>query len=252
MENIRVCILGGCKNAEPFLPGVLANLTLVSSWFKECRVVIYENDSTDRTHEMLDEWASEKGHNIHRQIIKETNLNDRYPDRTIRLAYIRNTLLCHIPPGFDYFMMVDLDDVFSRPVKKESFESCFAMRDAWDVVTANGLDEYYDIWPLRIPGVIEFDCWQKYYEMWRSKKYTQAEATYEAIEKFKDYMRDVDKPMYVDGAFNIAMISKVSIIRPCCRYAGIDKGESCTEHYPFQKCLRSHGARIMFNPNFRL
>ena len=252
MNTSSICILGACKNSEPFLPAVLANLDTVSSWFRETRVVIYENDSTDRTHEMLMDWAAVKQHNVHRQIIRESNLNARFSDRAIRLAYIRNTLLCHIPPGFDYFMMVDLDDVFTRPVRKESFDSCFALKDKWDIVTANGYEGYYDIWPLRIPGVIEFDCWQKYYELWRSKKYTQKEATYEAIEKFKDYMCAVKEPMYVDGAFNVAMISKVSIIRPCCRYSGLTDGVSCTEHYPFQKCLRSHGARILFNPDFRL
>jgi hypothetical protein len=252
MDAARICILGACKNSEPFLPGVLANLELVSTWFKECRVVIYENDSTDRTHAILTEWANAREHNVHRHIISETNLDARYSDRTVRLAYIRNTLLCHVPPGFDYFMMVDLDDVFSRPVQKASFDSCFAIRDKWDVVTANGYGGYYDIWPLRIPGVIEFDCWEKYYELWRSQKYTQAEAAYEAIEKFKDYMLNVKEPIYVDGAFNVAMIARVSAIRPCCRYAGVDKEVSCTEHVPFQRCLRSHGARILFNPDFRL
>lgn len=252
MEQSTICILGACKNSEPFLPDVLDNIKVISSWFKECRVVIYENDSTDRTHEMLMEWVSLREHNVHRQVISESNLNARFPGRTVRLAHIRNTLLHHIPPGFDYFMMVDLDDVFTHPVRKESFDSCFEMKDKWDVVTANGYGGYYDIWALRVPGVIEFDCWQRYYELIRSGKYTQKQATYEAIEKFKDYMHGVKEPMYVDGAFNVAMISKVSILRPCCRYSGVADNISCCEHYPFQKCLRSHGARILFNPNFRL
>jgi hypothetical protein len=252
MDQSTICILGACKNSEPFLPSVLANLELITSWFKECRVVIYENDSTDNTHSILMDWSRIGGHNIHRQIIKETNLNDRFADRTVRLAYIRNTLLCHVPPSFDYFMMVDMDDVFSRPVQKASFDSCFALKDMWDVVTANGYGGYYDIWALRIPGVIEFDCWEKYYELWRSEKYTQQEATYEAIEKFKGHMADVKTPMYVDAAFNVAMISKVSNVKPCCRYSGVSDGKSCCEHVPFQRCLRSHGARILFNPDFRL
>jgi hypothetical protein len=252
MDQTTICIVGACKNAEPFLETVLSNLSTISSWFKECRIVIYENDSTDRTHEMLMEWASVEGHNIHRHVIKETNLNARFSDRTVRLAYIRNTLICHVPSNFDYFMMVDLDDVFSRPVDKKSFDSCFEMKDKWDVVTANGYGGYYDIWALRVPGVIEFDCWQKYYELMRSGKYTQQQATYEAVDKFKDYMRDVTEPTYVYGAFNVAMISKVSIVKPCCKYSGIYEGKSSVEHFPFQKCLRSHGARILFNPNFRL
>jgi hypothetical protein len=252
MDQAKICILGACKNSEPFLPVVLANLDRVASWFKESRIVIYENDSTDKTHSMLMEWTTLGGNGIHREVVKESNLSNRFADRTVRLAYIRNTLLCHIPPSFDYFMMVDLDDVFSHPVEKASFDSCFALKDTWDIVTANGYGGYYDIWALRVPDVIEFDCWWKFYELQRSGKYTEKEAVYESVEKYKDYMASVTKPMYVDGAFNIAMISKVSVVKPCCKYSGIYENRSCVEHFPFQKCLRSHGTRILFNPDFRL
>jgi glycosyltransferase involved in cell wall biosynthesis len=252
MENYKLCILGACKNSEAYLPTTLSNIDTIASWFKESRLVIYENDSTDGTVTLLQNWASQKSNGITRHVIKENNLNNRFADRTVRLAYIRNTLLCHIPPDFDYFMMVDLDDVFNSAVQKESFDSCFEIQDRWDVVTANGKLGYYDIWPLRIPGIIEFDCWLKFYEFFRSRKYTKEEAEYEAVYKFTHIMNAITEPTYVNSAFNVGMISKVSIVKPCCRYSGILDGNSCVEHVPFQNCLRSHGARILYNPNFRL
>jgi len=252
MENYKVCILGACKNTEAYLPITLSNLDTIASWFKESRIVIYENDSTDGTVNLLQNWTSQKNHSITRHVIKENNLNNRFADRTVRLAYIRNTLLCHIPPDFDYFMMFDLDDVFCSPVKKESFESCFTLQDKWDVVTGNGQTGYHDIWALRLPGLIEFDCWLKYYELMGSGKYNEKDAVNEAVYNFTLAMNEIKEPTYVDSAFNNGMISKVSIIKPCCRYSGILNGNSCCEHVPFQNCLRSHGARILFNPNFRL
>jgi hypothetical protein len=198
------------------------------------------------------EWATQTKDNIARHIIKESNLNSRFHYRTPRLAYIRNTLLCHIPPDFDYFMMVDLDDVFAHPVEKKSFDSCFEIKDAWDIVTANGYEGYYDIWSLRLPGVIDFDCWFRYGALMATGKYTDEEAQQEAIYKYTGYMNAIKWPVYVDGAFNVGMISKVSIIKPCCKYAGFYDGRLCVEHFPFQKCLRSHGVRILYNPNFRL
>ena len=252
MEDYRICILGACRNGEPFLPQVLSNLDTISSWFKDCRIVIYENDSVDRTNELLMEWATQTKDNVVRHVIKESNLNSRFQDRTVRLAYIRNTLLRHIPPDFDYFMMVDLDDVFAHPVEKKSFDSCFEMKDAWDIVTANGHEGYYDIWSLRLPGVIDFDCWFRYGELMASGKYTSKEAQQEAVYKYTGYMNAIKWPIYVDGAFNVGMISKVSIIQPCCKYSGVYDGRSCVEHFPFQKCLRSHGVRILYNPNFLL
>ena len=252
MENYKICLLGACRNAEPFLPQVLSNLDTIASWFKECRIVIYENDSTDRTHELLDTWKNVPTHATHRHVVIGSKLDTRFPHRTERLAFIRNTLLCHIPPDFDYFMMLDMDDVFLHPVEKESFDSCFAMKEKWDVVTANGYNAYYDIWTLRIPGVIEFDCWWKFRELMDSGKYTKEQAVYEAVSKFNTYMNNVTEPMYVDSAFNVGMISKVSAVRPCCRYGGTADGRECSDHIPFQRCLRSHGVRILFNPDFRL
>jgi len=252
MEDYRICILGACRDAERFLPQVLSNLDTISSWFKDCRIVIYENDSVDRTNELLMEWATQTKDNVVRHVIKESNLNSRFHYRTPRLAYIRNTLLYHIPPDFDYFMMVDLDDVFAHPVEKKSFDSCFEIKDAWDIVTANGYEGYYDIWSLRLPGVIDFDCWFRYWALMATGKYTDEEAQQEAIYKYTGYMNAIKWPVYVDGAFNVGMISKVSIIKPCCKYAGFYEGRICVEHFPFQKCLRSHGVRILYNPNFRL
>ena len=97
--------------------------------------------------------------NLDIRLIQETNLGQNYPIRTERIAYIRNLLIDAVPRDFDYFFMADLDDVFSPNVKKESFESCFRYT-GWDVMTACSVKYgYYDAWALRIPGLLETDCW---------------------------------------------------------------------------------------------
>jgi len=249
MNNKSLCIVGCCKDVEQYLPDVLTNLETIESWWRECKIVIFENDSTDNTNSILREWAK-KGR--HRTIVTEYNLNSRLPHRVERLAYIRNRLLEYIPNSFDYFMMVDLDNVFTTPVSKKSFDSCFEL-DNWDVITAFSTgNKYYDIWPLRIPGIIEFDCWTRYYELWHSEKYNQQEAIYEAIEKYKDLVPTFTEPVVVHSAFNTAMLAKVSMIHRCCKYSHLNGNVSVCEHVPFQNCLRSHGARIVLNPKFVL
>lgn len=248
MESKSLCILGACRNTAKHLPAVLQNLETIEPWWKECKIVIFENDSIDNTPAMLSKWAA-KG--PHRQIITESKLDDKYPNRVTRLAYIRNRLLHYIPPSFDYFMVVDLDDVFTNPVKKESFESCFEL-DNWDVIAANGYTCYYDLWPLRVPGVIENDCWNEAKAFSLVHKCSEAEAIYECVEKYKEWMWKVTEPLVVYSAFNIGILGKVSAIHTCCRYASKVNGLLVCEHVPFQTCLRSHGARILFNPNFRL
>lgn len=247
METSSLCIVGCCYNVEQFLPKVLENFDTIASWWKECKIIIYENDSTDNTSVLLHEWKSKAPN---REIIQETNLKDRYPNRVERLAYIRNRLLYYVPPSFDYMFMVDMDDVFVNPIQKKSFESCFELK-SWSVMTAN-TDWYYDIWALRIPGLIEFDCWEQYYTLLR-QGLPEKIATFESIEKFKEIMSHKKEIVNVHSAFNAGALYKVSSIRTCCRFSGrrVDGREIC-EHVPFQTCIRSHGNRILFNPKFKL
>lgn len=248
MESKSLCIVGACRNSEKYLPSVLANLETIEPWWRECKIVIFENDSTDKTNEIIRGWTM-KGK--HRSLVTEYNLITKIEDRVARLAYIRNRLLEYIPNSFDYFMMVDLDDIFTHPVSKESFDSCFAL-DNWDVITPNGYTYYYDIWPLRVPGLIEFDCWKRQRQLFLSGRYGKQESIYEGIEKYKEIMYKIKEPITVHSAFNIAMLAKVSVLRRCCKYSSLIDTDQVCEHVPFQNCLRSHGARIVFNPNFRL
>ena len=246
MESKSCCIVGACQNVAGYLPQVLANMNTIASWWRECKIVIYENDSTDDTPRILLEWKNEGGH---RELVQETGLAARYPGRTDRLAYIRNRLLHYVPPQFDYMFMVDMDDVFTKPVRKESFEACFQLK-SWDVMTAN-TDWYYDIWALRVPGMIDFDCWKRYYELLRAG-YSTKDATWTAIEQYKERMSKLNQIVIVHSAFNAGALYKVSAIRTCCKFVGHVNGNEICEHVPFQACLRSHGARILFHPEFKL
>lgn len=256
METNSVCIVGCCRNIEPYLKNVLENLDKISSWWKDYKIVIFENDSTDNTFNIISKWANTKNDKC--ELIKEYNLDKQFPERSVRLAYIRNILLDKVPKNFDYMLMVDMDDVFANEVKKESFESCFLLKD-WSVVTANS-KYYYDIWALRIPNIIEFDCWHKYYELSKIYKMSYKNlirkinpdkvALWNAIEKFKDIMRKAKNPIEVNSAFNCAILCKISSIKPCCRFVGFVDNKIICEHVPFQNCIRRHGGKIIFNPNF--
>lgn len=245
MENRSLCILGACRNVEAYLPQVLENLNTIATWWKECKIVVYENDSTDQTSHILSEW---KSLGPHREVVQESNLDERYPRRTDRLAYIRNRLLHYIPPTFDYVFMVDMDDIFTKPVQKSSFEACFTVD--CDVVTAD-TDGYYDIWALRIPGVLEVDCWYLVHLL-ISRGIAEQEAIEMAIQKYNRFMNSLTSPMDVHSAFNGGALFKVSAIHQCCRFLGKLNGIQICEHIPFQNCIRSHGARILFHPEFKL
>jgi hypothetical protein len=242
MQDASICILGACRNCEPFLPAIFENFNSISSWFKKTKIILYENESTDGTKKLLSEWMASSKLDI--RLIQETNLGKNYPIRTERIAYIRNLLIDAVPRDFNYFFMVDLDDVFSPKVKKESFESCFRYT-GWDVMTAYSVKYgYYDAWALRIPGLLEEDCWNiifAYHEKGINIKD-------DFLANINSFMTSLKEPFPVSSAFNVGMLAKVSILKPCCRY----RGEKTCEHVAFQDCLRSHGAAIFYNPAFQL
>lgn len=248
MESKTLCIVGCCRDVEPYIEKVLSNIDTIYSWWKECKVVIFENDSTDNTRKILQNWIESMGG--HRQIVTEDGLSTRIQGRVDRLAYIRNRLLFHVPPTFDYMLMMDMDDITEKPIRKESFDSCFGVND-WEVMTSN-TDWYYDIWALRVPNIIEFDCWKLYYEIIQ-QGFSNEDASWKAIEKYKEWMSRVQNILPVYSAFNGAALYKISAIHACCRFSGrTTDGKEICEHVPFQTCLRSHGARIFFNPKFKL
>ena len=264
MENYKICIIACGINIQPYLDKVLSNFSTIETWFQETKIVVFENDSVDNTREILTKWSN----GTNKVLLTEDNLIIKIPSRTERLAYIRNKLLDHIPAEYDYFMMVDIDDVFIRPVEKKSFESCFQLEN-WDIITANSYIKYYDIYALRIPNVIDYDCWKRINELIVYRNYKVSTAFDECITYFEHFMMNIKAPLYVDSAFNIAILGKVKSLQPCCKYSSslshVPKKKllkifqridyipvyEC-EHIAFHKCIRSHGGKILFNPDFKL
>jgi hypothetical protein len=242
----------------------LSNFATIESWFKETKIVIFENDSVDKTHEILRKWSN----GTTKLLLSELNLVQKIPIREYRLAYIRNILLKNIPSTYEYFMMVDIDDVFVTPVKKESFESCFRLEN-WDIMTANSYRGYYDIYALRIPNVIEYNCWKRVEELQYKSNYTVERAIDHCVRYFQKFMSNIQTPLYVDSAFNVAILGKTKSLQPCCKYSSTTTATysrskiffkifrktlnfyDC-EHIAFNRCIRSHGGKILFNPDFKL
>ena len=58
MEQRRVVIAGLARNLAKILPQTIKRIESLGERFADYRVVIYENDSTDRTLEILKSWAN--------------------------------------------------------------------------------------------------------------------------------------------------------------------------------------------------
>lgn len=181
-ENVLICGVG--KNIEPFLPNMMQKIEALGDNFNDYRVIIYENNSEDKTAGALKKWARKNDKVI---IISETvsadelskrtrahAKRDHAPCRMELIAYARNQVLQKaLSPEFEDFkllIMTDLDFAQGWQVK-DVINSCL-IETPWDCITANGVDYrgvYYDRYAYRDeqfifgPELIGEDFWDELY-----------------------------------------------------------------------------------------
>ena len=185
MEDKYIVLCGCTKNSAGYIYRNLENLYKIKNLCKEFHIVLFENDSSDTTKQVLKKFR-DSHINVHLifdtlhgkiSIPKTAKPYSGFVKKPLNLTYSRNALLRYVESHFsefDYMIMVDLDSVirdFRTSVIKEVLER--HEDESWDVLTANSDRKYYDIWALRIhpdvwnpelhgriwKGPIDYDCW---------------------------------------------------------------------------------------------
>lgn len=114
LKDKNICVTGLIKNGENILEGKLNFFNLLKEHCQSLDIVIYENDSTDNTIDILRSWSSTT---INFHILSE-KLNAQHrghpykdPDRTIAMAYYRSKCQDYIRQNIDtdYVIVIDLD-----------------------------------------------------------------------------------------------------------------------------------------------
>jgi hypothetical protein len=243
-----IIIAGCCRNVENFITQNLNIINLIGEQFSKYQVLIYENDSTDATRQIL---YDRKKSNY--EYIFEDNINIQ--KRTERIAYCRNKLINKIYKDYteyDYVLFVDMDDVLASGKLVETIGSCFMYNsDQWDGMFANSSSYYYDIWALRKKGYLESDVWNNVYTLQKvGIEYQQAVdkcvTTYQI-----NYPID-SKLLPVISAFGGAGLYKLStLLKLKPQYKGVEEthinGMIC-EHVPFNQLLNLAKAKLYINP----
>lgn len=214
-----VVIVGCAKNIEKSLPTSLKKIDMLINLFEKSNVIIFENDSTDNTLNILTKWKGDRN-NI--EVISESKENNPIlrKERTYRLAYGRNVLLdkARLLNPY-YFINMDLDNVVGK-LNKNNFLKIFDLKEDWSMLGSNNNGNYRDLWALRCKGWLEGDYHQGY--------------------KFYKGNRRIDKkepPIEVDSCFNGFAIYKMKYLKDC-RYHGY-YNNNCSikkSRYKRQKC----------------
>ena len=245
IASATIAIVGVARSCAGAIGPTVDALMAATAGFREREVVIVESDSSDGTVRELERLQG----NRQLQFRSEGRLSSTMPLRTQRIAHCRNLLVDEIarkgPNAPDYVMVADFDGV-NGLVTRDAVESCWERGFAWDVVTANQTEGYYDIWALRHAVWSPGDCWSAVREL--TPIMGKEAARHLAIDARQVRIPEGTAPFEVDSAFGgLAIYRREAFLAG--RYAGLDgDGREICEHVPYHASLRAAGHRIVLNP----
>ena len=251
------------KDVRTHISAVLQNVERYGSLFKDYQCVIVDGYSSDGTWDDVQKWCSKD-----LLIRKAFRQPSRGLPRPMSLAEARNFYLTYYEDKFNrdtYLLILDTDEVNSKPIHLDNFLSCWKHKD-WDMMGANQSKVYYDIWALR-NAECPRDCWDMVRETGDRHKYINA--------------MQVPKPSWsplieCDSCFGGAGIYKTESLasaryhsfyplgtefpsQGCQTYQQktndgsiitLFGGKEVCEHVPFHQQLRQRKCRLFINPSW--
>ncbi len=159
----QVLICGVCKNVEVPLPYTIQIIERIGSLFEDYRIIVYENDSTDRTLDILQQWAK-KNPRLHLKTEKvpyselDQSIVNIKPDGSFfhpeAIARARNIVLdiamSDAYENFSHVIWLDMD--FKIAPAFAGIVEAFQTEIEWDAVFAYGVDPrkaYWDWYAFR-------------------------------------------------------------------------------------------------------
>lgn len=152
----KVLICGICKNVEKAVPNTIRSVQEIGTQFLDYQVVIYENNSTDKTKELFQEWAKNNNHVIFlsedlpkKKMARELAM--KVFNRAEGLARARNKVLDVAMQDkykdYKYVIWADLDFLDKWDIAN-IIDTIVHPEQEWDAVFANGA---YDLFAFRDP-----------------------------------------------------------------------------------------------------
>lgn len=238
------CIIGGCaRNIEKQLRVSLPDIIKIGEQFDEYSIIIYENDSTDRTVDTI---------KTIQKFYPQINLISQklvIGTRTEILSHGRNILIQYVIDNYseyDFYIQMDLD--YIRPTTFNMKNILEGWRLEWNAITAISEGPYYD-WPaLLINNEKHLGVngpWPQLCCIHGNNKdadHTLCEPWACNARRELRSKRSVRGPTSVKqvvSAFNGIGVYKISRIieSKICFHLGSRNGEQLCEHVMFNKCL---------------
>lgn len=255
---MNCCICGTVRNCGPYLNKIFENIEKICSLFDDYKIIIYYDESTDNTLELLKEYQKKNY-----RLLFYVNKNPMSKFRTFRIAKGRNMCLNFIRKNqtkFPYFIMMDMDCVNSKGrVNTEPIKRVLD-RDDWDAVSFNK-PVYYDIWALSIKpyylscahiGGEAGNVMSKYIiNILNNAKKDDLIECASAFNGFAIYRTDKFLNCYYYGRLNLSLLPKGLIKQNIDLFKGkfdFSKVEDCEHRYFHLLAINKNQARIRISP----
>jgi hypothetical protein len=147
MKMKKIVFGGLCVNIRDQVSNLIKRVQHLGSYFQEYKFVVFENDSTDGTRELLSSYSSvilvpcDEDENCKLKEKGSASIHGAYsPTRMKKMADYRNRLLNYITKNFDTYdclCIFDLD--IEGPVDIRGFAHSFGYYNQWDAISAQGL-----------------------------------------------------------------------------------------------------------------
>jgi hypothetical protein len=213
MKTKNIIIYGTIRDIEDDFLSSFTNIHLLSSYFNKVYIIILENDSTDKSRELLIEWSNINIINITKHLILKEKVDLDYNLRAHRLAYCRNLILNYISDNnlqniYEYIIHCDLDNRFWS-VNYESLCNCFQYNlNEWDMMSCVSYNKsYYDFWALR--------CDSTWFNINIFSCNTNGIDYTNKINDFESCIKNTDSLIPTTSSFNGLAIYKLSSIINC-------------------------------------
>lgn len=259
LRNKSIIVCSIVRDAERGLRKNIPVIRELCRWFGEYKVVVFENDSKDRTKQLLTEWMDNDSERVFAFMtdtdgkptiptFKESKGNPFFGHKRIdRMATLRNQymdLLWEREWKADYMMVVDLD---VAKIDLKGVMTSFDETIPWDAVTAFG----YSLGPTLKPRYHDTYALTLYGDETPQTEQRIADLRYQlaSISRGKQWLR-------VASAFGGLAIYKMEAVKGLRYevYENADKQVEVTcEHYSIYKQMQERGYdKFYINPLMRI
>lgn len=257
-------IVGLARDCARDLPAALRNLATMAACFPRAAFIFAENDSVDGTAALLRDFAAGRSD---ARILTFAGLDKRLPQRTRRLAFLRNQCLAAIRSdarlrASDYLIVADLDEAIAEPLDRAAFRDALAFLAAAPEragVFANCRGPYYDLWALRHETLCPGDVWEEAFDYALAHGGDDDAAYAATVARRVTTIAPEDPPLAVASAFGGLGIYKLRAVQDAA-YKGFKTKEivqdgkrraikwQVCEHVAFNAAIGAHGGRLFVLP----